>query len=159
MIAVLLPYFEQAPCFDALPTMRLCSFYKEPEPPLAFLSGCFCPDGLHLQLRAYENPSFHSYFCFTLLSGHKLRLSKNIFPGRPDSSLNSLPIEGENLLGTYWGCELLLPPALCSPSLSAVIGLLHDNIPLCFLQEHEHESNCKTDSPYPLVTLNPEPHP
>lgn len=151
---MLLPFLSQKPVFDVLPSHRLTRFYDEPEPPLAFLQGCFTKEGLHLQLRAYEQPNFHSYFCFSLLSGRKLQFSKNIFPGRPDPSLQSTPIEGENLIGRFWGTELLIPYSLCSPPLSGIIGLFHDEIPLCFLSEEE-----ATEHHYPLVTFIPEPHP
>lgn len=149
-----LPYFAQCPSFDVLPSHRFRQFYEEPEPPLAFLSGCFTAKGLHLQLRSYEPPNFHSYFCFTLLSGRKLCFSKNIFPGRPDETLQSVPIEGENLVGHYWGVELFIPYQLCSPPISGIIGLFHDNIPLCFLSDEEQQGPS-----YPRVYFNPMPHP
>lgn len=149
-----LPFFQTLPSFDILPAHRFEQFYDEPEPPLTYLLGCFTPDGLHLQLRAYEGPNFHSYFCFTVLSGKKLCFSKNIFPGRPDPTLHSTPISGENLIGTYWGTEIFVPYTLCSPPISGIIGLFHDDIPLCFLHdtmENPHQ--------YPQVSFIPEPHP
>lgn len=149
-----LPYFTQCPSFDVLPAQCFQQFYEEPEPPLAFLSACFTSEGLHLQLRSYEPPNFHSYFCFTLLSGKKLCFSKNIFPGRPDPTLQSIPIEGENLMGHYWGCELFIPNSLCPPPISGVIGLFHDNIPLCFLCDDKRNSTL-----YPQVSFIPELHP
>ena len=149
-----LPVFHTPPSFDVLPSHRFEQFYGEPEPPLSFFLGCFTDEGLHLQLRAYEPPNFHSYFCFTLLSGKKLCFSKNIFPGRPDPSLHSTPISGENLIGTYWGTEIFVPYSLCSPPISAVIGLLHDNIPLCFLRDNSKESQ-----QYPRVLFIPERRP
>ncbi len=148
-----LPFFQNLSSFDVLPPHRFEQFYDEPEPPLTFLLGSFTPKGLHLQLRAYEAPNFHSYFCFTLMSGKKLCFSKNIFPGRPDSTLNSTPIEGENLIGTYWGTEIFIPYSLCSPPISAIVGLFHDDIPLCFLSESQEKSQ-----EYPRVLFTPEPH-
>lgn len=149
-----LPYFSQRPSFDVLPSYRFHQFYEEPEPPLTFLLGYFDPNGLNLQLRAYEPPNFHSYFCFTLLSGRKLCFSKNIFPGRPDPTLSSIPIEGENLIGHYWGCQLFIPKQLCPSPISGIIGLFHDNIPLCFLNDGENHSPS-----YPQISFTPEPHP
>ena len=149
-----LPFFETLPSYDVLPAHRFDQFYNEPEPPLTYLLGCFTPEGLHLQLRTYEGPNFHSYFCFTLISGKKLCFSKNIFPGRPDPTLHSTPISGENLVGKYWGTEIFIPNTLCPSPISGVIGLMHDDIPLCFLCEHKEAT-----PNYPKVLISPKRHP
>ena len=149
-----LPFLKHKPIFDILPTHRLSHFYQEPHPPLSHFQGCFTREGLHLQLRAYEQPTSQSYFCFTLLSGKKLCFSKNVFPGKADFSLDSIPVEGENLIGHYWGTELFVPRSLCKPPLTAIVGLFHGNQPLCFLSE-----SAESDQPYPMVSLSPAPHP
>lgn len=149
-----LPFLIHKPIFDVLPSHRLSHFYDDPQPPLSYFQGCFTEDGLHLQLRAYEQPTPQSYFCFTLLSGKKLCFSKNVFPGKSDCSLDSVPMEGENLMGHYWGSELFVPASLYKQPLTAIVGLFHGNTPLCFL----HEEN-SSDDPYPMVRFIPEPHP
>ncbi len=147
-----LPFMEQAPPFEVLPSQRLTQFYDDPQPPLSFIRGCFSPLGLHLQLQTYEKPTNDSYFCFTVLCGKKLLFSKNFFPGNGDSSLPSHPIAGENLVGQYWGVDLLIPTSLWQQPLSISLGLCHGDRPLCFLKEND------TSSKYPLVSLNPMPH-
>lgn len=149
-----LPFFTQAPSFDVLPSYRLSRFYDDPEPTLSFFQGYFTKEGLHIQLRAYEKPKEHSYFCFTLMSGKKLRFSRNIFPDQPDLSLQALPEQGENLMGHYWGSQLFIPYILCPQPISGIVGLFHHNIPQCFLSENDHD-----EALYPLVQFNPEPHP
>ena len=149
-----LPYLTHKPIFDVLPSHRLSHFYDDPQPPLCYFQGCFTSEGLHLQLRAYEQPTPQSYFCFTLLSGKKLCFSKNVFPGKNDSSLDSFPVEGENLIGHYWGTELFVPRSLCKSPLAAIVGLFHGNSPLCFLSESTEENQ-----PYPMVRITPASHP
>ncbi len=146
-------FMEQAPPFDVLPSRRLTRFYDDPQPPLSFIRGCFSPLGLHLNLQSYEKPLEDSYFCFTLLSGKKLLFSKNFFPGSTDGSLPSHPIAGENLLGPYWGVELLVPASLYQQSLSCSLGLYHGDTPLCFLEEEPSKLR------YPLVSISPMPRP
>ncbi len=147
-----LPFMEQAPPFEVLPSHRLTHFYEDPKPPLSFIRGCFSPLGLHLQLQAYEKPTDDSYFCFTLLCGKKLLFSKNFLPGKGDSSLPSYPIAGENLVGHYWGVDLLIPSSLWQQPLYFSAGLCHGEKPLCFLKENEASLK------YPLVSLSPMPH-
>ncbi len=148
-----LPFLEQAPPFEVLPSRRLSHFYEDPQPPLSFIRGCFSPLGLHLRLQAYEQPTEDSYFCFTLLCGKKLLFSKNFFPGKGDSSLPSHPMAGEDLVGRYWGSDLLVPATLWQQPLYCSIGLCHGEAPLCFLEEEESSLR------YPLVALSPMPHP
>lgn len=155
MVFMQLPVFTQTPSFDVLPSWRLSRFYDDPEPPLAFFQGFFTEDGLHIQLKAYEQPTERSYFCFTLLSGKKLCFSKVILPNKADNSLQSISLQGENLIGRYWGSQLFVPYSLCAPPISGSIGLFHGNIPLCFL----HDELQTGDSVYPLVRFNPEQHP
>lgn len=149
-----LPFFPHKTSFKDFPSLRLSHFFDEPKPPLSFFQGYFSNSGLHILLRAYEIPKDCSYFCFTLLSGNKLIFSKRIQPNKDDFSLKLRSFEGENFRGHFWGAELFVAKKFCKQPLYAIIGLFHDNIPLCFLTDNTQPSQMV----YPLVNFKPKPH-
>ena len=149
-----LPFSQKETSFELFPSIRLSHFYDEPKPPLSFFQGYFSNSGLHILLRAYEKPKDCSYFCFTLLSGKKLIFSKRIQPNKDDLSLKLNSFQGENFMGNFWGAELFVSKKFCKQPLYAIIGLFHDNIPLCFLTDNSPPS----EMAYPLVNFKQKPH-